>query len=425
MIFSGNTTALGASTIPMAEGYDCSYGASLALVESARNDLAVFKAMVQADYREMAICKESTGVMQEGEISALHEAVGGGIFKKIAELFRKLVAKIKSIFHNFMSKINGLVMKDKELVKKYGTELGRKTNLGKLEIKWRKPAEGHNAVEFGIIDAIGNFDESKAVSAYKEDTWERAQVYLSEIDSKFGNVDSSSEFIKEYIDSKLGDEETVTLDSIGGWRKVAGFISDYDKKLKTMNSNINKTTSNLEKLVKKYDDKASNLTKASMPGGTGEVDGEKADDTSIGKANKQYDMAQAYQTVTLNLMQATQQIATIEYKQNKAAFMKAVAANPKKLEESAILLDAIAEAAEDEVDNVIGAALSDEELSKLSAASTNVKDGDVSDDPDKLTYGPDCYTDHPEVWNGTDGNIDSCIGGGKVEESAYFGKLFF
>lgn len=102
MIFNSNTTALGATNIPMAEGYDCSYGASLALVEAARNDFAMFKALVTADYKEMSICKESTGVVMEGELSALHEAVGGGIFKKIAELFKKLAAKVKAIFHSFM-----------------------------------------------------------------------------------------------------------------------------------------------------------------------------------------------------------------------------------------------------------------------------------------------------------------------------------
>lgn len=411
MIFSGNTTALGASTIPMAEGYDCSFGVSLALVEAARNDLSVFRAMVQSDYREMAICKESTGVMQEGELASLHEAVGGGIFKKIAELFKKLVAKVKSIFHNFMAKINGLTMKDKDLVKKYQGELARKRNLDKLEVKWRKGDPSTGLAAFNVDSVVSGF---KKGDGWKEDSWDRVKYYLDE------DVDSVNEFVKKVIEDTFEDEDTVTLGSIGGWRAVASFISDYAGKLKTMQSSINKTTTALEKLVKDYDKAASNAASESV-----KDKDNTAKAAAVETANKEYDMAQAYQTAVLATMQASTQICTIAYKQNKAAFMKAVSAKEGKLEESAVYLDAIAEAAEDEVDNVIQSALSDEELSDLTAASTNVKDGDVSDNPDKLTYGPDCYTDHPEVWDGTDGSIDSCIGGGKVEESAYFGKMFY
>lgn len=407
MIFSGNTTALGATTIPMAEGYDCSYGASLALVEAARNDLAMFQALVQADYKEMAICKESTGVVQEGEITSLHEAVGGGIFKKIAELFRKLVAKVKGIFHNFMAKINGLVMKDKDLVKKYQKELARKRNLDKLEVKWRKVKDSANWESFDVAEAF------KKAEGWVEDSWDRVKFYLGK------DVDSISEFVKEAVDEALEDEDTVTLGEIGGWRAVANFINGYAAKSKTMQTNINKTTTALEKLVKDYDKAAGTAADASVK----DKDDE-AKTAAVTTANKEYDMAQAYQTAMLAMMQACTQVSTIEYKQAKAAFMKAVAANEKKLEESAVLLDAIAEAAEDEVDSVITTALSDEEISDLSAATVNVKDADVSDDPDKLTYGPDCYTDNASM-DDAEGTIDTCIGGGKVEESAFFGEMLY
>jgi hypothetical protein len=133
-------------------------------------------------------------------------------------------------------------------------------------------------------------------------------------------------------------------------------------------------------------------------------------------------MAQAYQTAMLAAMQNSTTIATIEYKQNKAAFMKAVAANEKKLEESAVYAQAVAEAAEQEVEDVIGSALSDEEISQICSASDNVKDGDVSDDPDKLTYGPDCYTANP-TYTPVAGTVDTDID--SKSESAFFGKLFY
>ena len=439
MIFSGNTTALGASTIPMAEGYDCSYGASLALVESARNDYAVFKAMVQADYKEMSICKESTGVIQEGELATLHEAVGGGIFKKIAELFKKLVAKIKAIFHNLTAKLRSLTMKDKDYVKKYQAEVIRKSGIDKLEVKWRK-VKKNGTVEFDDIDQMASFDAADAGNNYKDDSSTRIEYYCNK--AGISGVDNTSEFIKEYIDDSLEGEETLEIKDIkGGIRGICSFLTEYDKKLTKMNSNINKVTTSLEKMVKYYNDTADGIAKASVNKDNNNykaktydastksfVDSDdepiKADQTMVENANKVYEMASSYQSVLLAQIEATKQITTIVYKQNKAAFVKAVTVNKKKLEESYV--DAIVEAAEDEVDNVINSALSKEELSDFNAASKNVLDNGVSDDPDTLTWEKtDCYTAHPEVWKGKDGCIDMELGGGKVEESAYFGKLFY
>ena len=48
-------------------------------------------------------------------------------------------------------------------------------------------------------------------------------------------------------------------------------------------------------------------------------------------------MAQAFQTAKLAQIEVCKQVVTISYKQAKAAFMKAVTANDKKLSESAYL----------------------------------------------------------------------------------------
>ena len=50
MIFNMNTNY--SNNIPMAEGYDGSIGCAKALVESARNDYAMFRAMLESDARE-------------------------------------------------------------------------------------------------------------------------------------------------------------------------------------------------------------------------------------------------------------------------------------------------------------------------------------------------------------------------------------
>ena len=88
--------------------------------------------------------------------------------------------------------------------------------------------------------------------------------------------------------------------------------------------------------------------------------------------------------------------------------MKAVTVNEKKLKENAEYYDAVAEAAAQEVDDVINGAISKEELSQFNAASKNILDGDASDDPyaneyDKCSY----YSTSPDYK--VDGSIDSCI----------------
>ena len=422
MIFSGNTTALGATTIPMAEGYDCSYGPSLMLVESARNDLAMFKALIQADYKEMSICRESAGVVQEGDILALQEAVGGGIFKKIAELFKKLIAKIKAIFHNFLARFRSLYMKDKDLVKKYEKELIRKQNINKLEVKWRAGNDiTSDAWTFEELDEMFKEDEG-----WNEDSSERDKFYMEKFtENPVVKEDSIDEYIKEIINTTLEDEEVLELgdSKIGGIRTIMRFLSEYDSRAKKMDTAVRKVESNLQKVVNKYDKNVKNTITDVKNTGDNTPEAKEDNDKKLEKINHTYDMALSYQRVVSATMSSIVQINTIMYKQAKAAFMKAITVNPKKLEESMVYAEAVAAVAENEVEDVINGALSKEELSDLCSASKNVMDGGVSDDPDKLTYGPDKYTDDAS-FSGSQGSIDSRIGGGKVEE-AYFGKLFY
>ena len=243
-----------------------------------------------------------------------------------------------------MSKINGLVMKDKELVKKYQGEVARKRNLDKLEIKWRKydstKVESYTKFEPTQVDEF-----KKIKGEHAPESWDRVKKFFS-VKSVGDNADSVDEYVNGVVDSLLEDEDTVKLGEIGGWRAVAGFITDYEKKTKDMQSGINKTTTAIEKLVKEYDKAANDAAKASV------ADRENSDKaTAVETANKEYDMAQAYQTAVLADMQAAIKVNNILYKQNKAAFMKAIAANEKNLEESSIYAQAVAEAAEDVPDS--------------------------------------------------------------------------
>jgi hypothetical protein len=398
MIFSNNSTALGAGSIPMAEGYDCSFGPALALVEGARNDYAMFRAMLNVESRELQIRNESAGYVTEGEIAALAEAAGAGIWTKIKELFSKLVAKIKAIFHNFMAKLNSLTKSDKEMVKKYEKEILRKTNIGNLEVKWRKVKT--SPIEYISTDEVKGFESlEKEAANWKEEADERFKFYAG--------VDPS-EFEQENMDTYFDDEETLQVKEInGGIRGICSYLSAFDKKMSNVTKFVNKITSKLTKLVNEANKAADQKAK------------DKASDDEIKTANHVYDMAVAYQDVTLKDCSVTMDAIKIEYKQNKAAFMKAIAANDKKLEESAVLLNAIAEEAEQEVEDVISGSIDDVDLTNTNNASTNVLDPGVSSDPDALVYADD--PDYTEA--DTAGTVDTNVN--SREESAFFGKMLY
>lgn len=416
MIFDANTTSLG-SSIPMAEGYDGAEGIALALVESARNDYAMFRAMLDADARELSLRKN--GYVSESEIMALTEATGGSIFKKIADLFKKLVAKIKSIFSNFIARFRGLYMKDKDLVKKYGNQIIRKSNIGNLEVKWRKLKSGNSfetlTTKCDIDSELADFE--KGVS---DATWD------SDVDKRWNNItgsDSASEY-KEKLEEELWEDEspeTYKISELGGIRRIVNEFDGGQKAISKFESSVKKLTSRLDKKVKEYDKKANEAAKEYRQ--VADNDPSKSTkEAESERASHEYDMAVVLNDATLVYANVEIDALKIYYKQLKAAFMKAATANNDKLEESAIYAQAVAEAAEQEVEDVISGAISKEELSKINNASKDVIDADVSSDPDKLVYDPDYYTDN-QSYVKTDGYKDSTIVG--TEESGFFGSLLY
>lgn len=386
MIFDSNTTSLG-SSIPMAEGYDCSYGVELALIESAQNDMAVFKAMLNADAYECNIRKQHEGAVMESQLTALNEATIGGIWGKIKELFSKLVAKVKAIFHSLIAKLDGLFKKDKELAKKYETEIRKKTNIGNLEVKWRKvkSTDISSYVDLGKDDFI-NLAKNIAEDVYKKESPDSEDKFTA-VAKDLLQVDAanSTDLKEKVMESIFEDdsEETYKISEIGGAAAIVSAMKENEKNTKDTNNKIKKLTSALEKAVKDCDKQYSDTAKDNA-----------SKDDDIKKAQHVYEISTVIQSVILSAIDIYKQAIVIIHKQTKAAFMKMVAANDKKLEENALYLDMIAEAAEDQVDDVINNAIGSEgsSLAELNNASRNVLDGgeckDLPDDGGDKDYKP-------------------------------------
>ena len=399
MIFNTDTTTL-SSNVAMAEGYDCSTGTALALIDSARNDRAMFEAMLGIEAKACQL--ESAGYTNEsGEMLALQEAAAGGILKKIADLFKKLAEKIKTIFHNFFSKINSLFLSDKQMVKKYEKEILRKSNLGKLQIKWRKLKK-----EIPVINE--NVQDKYESAEWAEDAEDREKNMYNALGYGFVDVDNVHDsYIEEYLEDEEKDEmSTFNITA----RTILADLKD------NMPKKITKAKNTCDKLILNIDKKAKELNKKANSYASTKTDPYKQDE--MDNLNKKYTMAVVYQDCQMKINAAYIDVLKIQYKQTKAAFMKCISANDKKLEESAVWTDAIAEAAEDEVTDVLQSAISKEEISDINNASSAVKDADVSDDPNELVYSDDPDTTKVPTAGTKDANIGT-------KEAAFFGQMLY
>lgn len=460
MIFNNNTTSLGASRIPMAEGYDTSCGAALALVESAQNDYKMFRAMLEVDAHECAIKRQSTGYVTEGEIMALSESTLSGIWEKIKEFFKKVAAKIKSIFHNFFIKFRGLYMNGKQLVKKYGNDVLRNSDiLGKVEIKWRKIKNRTDLNSTTLMSEVPNVigSVSEVDKIWDEDSDKRWDKYIKNTDRNNlvrTTVNNAADYREALEDYFWDDTEATKYDAKEiGVRTIVTDLEGYDKILKEAEKTAKKVTDSYEKLVQTADKMAkeaaglksdtANRGNLHFIGDTTKADNEYKNnfddegklkdvtdgktkdnviEANITKANHTYDVAVVMSDASVAETGVVIQVHKAYYAQLKSAFVKLATANKNKLKESTIYLDAVEEAAAQEVEDVICGALSNEELSDLTNASSNVIDSDVSNDPSALTYGPDRYT-KSVYYDRADGYKDSNINSN--EESAFFGKLLY
>lgn len=313
MIFNTNTTSmLGTVDIPMDEAYANSYGAALALVESANNDYNMFRALLNVDAHEISISESASGYVLESELAALHEAAISGIFNKIKELIKKFIAKVKAIFANFYARIRALFAKDKQLLKDYSNKVRRKTGINNMKVKWRDSKidiygnmdkfiqDGSSAAADQVIrymkkvsdelqgtslqddrDALTNMnvDTSKVVNdIYNDDPdkmWQDISVKVVKGFADIKNVSNASELKEEledaiWDDSKASEKQLKDAKSGGSKMSIDTIISrldNFDKQISKLSKSVTYMQTQFDKLLKEIDTNAKELYKLSDAAG--------------------------------------------------------------------------------------------------------------------------------------------------------------
>lgn len=452
MIFSSNTTQLGdfSSKFAVDENYTASYGSALALVESAKTDYQMFRAMLNADAVEMGL-KKNGGYLAESQIVSLQEATIKEIWNKIVEAFKKFGEKIKSLFMAFITKLSSIFMNDAKFAKKYKAELTKKSKSidANVSVKWVTLKENVNEIINACSTHVAEILEDcegadDFITNYKSDA-EQRKDYFMRLPGKFKDFDSI--YNKEFFGAEKPEAAEHKIGDVGGIVVICSTVETSNKVVTRIKGMMDTLLKKIDGVVKAYKVSASSTKKISKMS-----DADSYDKNSAKEASKVYEMTQAAQTVANKINGWLMSAIKMYVKQNKAALLKAVAylgkaknndkdtnaasgetasagedaataaegTGPVEAAEESFLY-MIGECAEQEVDDVIDAAIPDSEIDELNSATTNVLDADTTDDPDKLTYGPDQYT--PNLTTGISGTIDTNID--SKEESAFFGKLFY
>ena len=131
-----------ASEIAANEAYTAAVGCAQILLDNQKNDRALFESVIYNDVAEVnAFYNEGVQVVNENAIT--------NVFKKIIEMFKKLLAKIKGVFMSVITRISTALSDGDKLVKKYDKKIQDCKNWTKFALKnIRKPKEDN------IFDAI-------------------------------------------------------------------------------------------------------------------------------------------------------------------------------------------------------------------------------------------------------------------------------
>lgn len=208
-------TSLGTNyDVPADESYTYPNGFARIMSEAAQNDLNLFSALIARDFEEAAMIQEGYGGFSEEVIT---EGVTD-IFKKIKEMFLKLLAKIKGIFKSFMAKFDSVFMKDSkdyyEKYKKYVNAAGINWSDFKCKVQMPKKRvsdftlpiteKDWNDMIDNIGETVANFNK-KAVEVLKED--DKALINLLNLTGT--KISEASDFDKEFHELYFDDEETI------------------------------------------------------------------------------------------------------------------------------------------------------------------------------------------------------------------------
>ena len=265
-LFGRNATSLGGHYDVVAnENYRGVDGALVALTEGYVNDQAIFEAVIGQDFAEAYALSEGC------ELELVTESALSGAFDKLRAFVKKIWEKVKGLIKSFMTKLNGVIIRDnKKFVEKYKKEVTTK-NLSKMKYKWCEPNQNAfntlgNATKDYESQTINQLDKVliKFVNAEKVnneiDDGTMEENFLAHFTN--GNTDKESfdKDIHEACFESESEEEglsgtrvTYLMNTLVGSSKAKEAIDntqkDSDKFFNNLLKSIDKAQSNVQKNI--------------------------------------------------------------------------------------------------------------------------------------------------------------------------------
>lgn len=249
MFYSHNVFGGVSSNIAPAEGYTNEHAALEVMAECYQNDLKLFEAALYTDFQESAMIHEGAS---EESLVAMQEGAIGDFFKRIKDLFKKLIAKVKAIFRAFMAKFDSVFMKsNKEFVNKYKVEVQKK-DLSDLEVKYSKSKDRDFIRAASVSIGLNGTATEKQVEDFDMD--EEVCRLINDMVGNGFKISDPKDFEKEYHEHCYDDEEEVKASTI--ITSIIATLSGQDdliKRVEKANKNLEDTLGKVVKAIEKQE----------------------------------------------------------------------------------------------------------------------------------------------------------------------------
>lgn len=246
------------------ESYDAAFGCARIMMDIQQNDMACFEAAIKDDVREVMAYNEGVSYVNENAFT--------DVLKKIVDMFKKLIAKIKGIIKSFIVKLTGAFRDSKKMVQKYQKQIVNYTNWtgfkvknirvpkqndvitdiqSKLDIKGNKSCyninfDRKNENLYGMsIEKINNGDYDKEtirLNIIKEGG------YFSGVADKISSAENVDEIKEVVYDEIWEDKDDIDDDTV---KSGSYFVSSW---IKQTLENSDKTIKEIRKKEKKLND---------------------------------------------------------------------------------------------------------------------------------------------------------------------------
>ena len=367
-LFGDNRTKLASVTeaevdIPIMPGVSAATGLYEAMMDSAKSDLAIFEAMMKMDALELKMRRE--GTFNEGAADTIKKGASK-IITNIINGLKKLASWIKTAISAFTLAILKKLDNDKLLVAKYKKALENdKENVERISIQWRD-------VDLQSIDNATKSAYAIAKTGFHPGLYDKELWTSDNADENFwNNIGNVNRQFMESIINKGSEvffktqETRTTIGKVGGITKICQLL---EAGLKNDMTNLGKDADTVTKLVEEeakwWEPGNNKITIIS--------------DTEFISTPDMLRCFTLFRQSTTSVFKAAQDAFTYYYKENKAAFMKAVGAVAGVKNEAA--LDSFIEEEMNDIDAVLADTTSDEVieiLNKQTSMDTEMDDDEI------------------------------------------------